>query len=56
MGRRLLIAAAVGGLVAAGVWSTSVAWWALMVALVLTWVSGLDYARSAPQLFGTRSV
>ena len=42
------IAAAVGGLAAAGAWSDRVAWWALLVALVLTWVSGLDYARAAP--------
>ena len=39
------IAAAVGGFAAAGAWSDRVAWWALLVALVLTWVSGLDYAR-----------
>lgn len=45
------IAAAVGGLAAAGVWDTTVSWWALLVALVLTWVSGLDYARAAPRLF-----
>jgi CDP-diacylglycerol--glycerol-3-phosphate 3-phosphatidyltransferase len=38
-------AAAIGGFAAAGAWSTDVAWWALLVALVLTWVSGLDYAR-----------
>jgi CDP-diacylglycerol--glycerol-3-phosphate 3-phosphatidyltransferase len=44
------LAAGIGGLAAAGVWSTSVAWWALLVALVLTWVSGLDYARSAPRV------
>jgi len=44
------IAGAVGGLAAAGAWSNGVAWWALFVALVLTWVSGLDYARSAPRL------
>ncbi|HEY6961761.1 MAG TPA: CDP-diacylglycerol--glycerol-3-phosphate 3-phosphatidyltransferase [Gaiellaceae bacterium] len=44
------IAAAVGGLAAAGVWSHSVAWWTLLVALALTWISGLDYARSAPAL------
>jgi CDP-diacylglycerol---glycerol-3-phosphate 3-phosphatidyltransferase len=44
------IAAAVGGLAAAGAWSDRVAWWALLVALVLTWVSGLDYARSAPSV------
>jgi CDP-diacylglycerol---glycerol-3-phosphate 3-phosphatidyltransferase len=50
------IAAAVGGLAAAGVWSTTVSWWALIVALVLTWVSGLDYARSAPRLLRSRAV
>ena len=44
------IAAGVGGLAAAGAWGTRAAWWALLVALVLTWVSGLDYARVAPQL------
>ena len=44
------IAAAVGGLAAAGVWSDTVAWWAMLVALVLTWLSGLDYARVAPAL------
>ena len=44
------VAAAVGGLAAAGAWSTSVAWWALLVALALTWISGLDYARSAPRV------
>jgi CDP-diacylglycerol--glycerol-3-phosphate 3-phosphatidyltransferase len=49
------IAAAVGGLAAAGVWSHDVAWWALLVALVLTWVSGLDYARAAPRLFRERA-
>jgi CDP-diacylglycerol--glycerol-3-phosphate 3-phosphatidyltransferase len=45
------IAAAVGGLAAAGLFGDSVAWWALLVALVLTWVSGFDYARAAPRLF-----
>jgi CDP-diacylglycerol---glycerol-3-phosphate 3-phosphatidyltransferase len=50
------IAAAVGGLAAAGAWSTSVSWWALLVALVLTWISGLDYARSAPRLLRSRAV
>lgn len=48
------IAAAVGGLAAAGAWSTTVSWWTLLVALVLTWASGLDYARSAPQLLRRR--
>jgi CDP-diacylglycerol---glycerol-3-phosphate 3-phosphatidyltransferase len=50
------IACAVGGLAAAGAWSDTVAWWAMLVALVLTWVSGLDYARSAPQLLRGRAV
>ena len=44
------VAAAVGGFALAGAWSTQAAWWALLVALVLTWVSGLDYARSAPSV------
>lgn len=44
------VAAAVGGFAAAGAWSKDVAWWALLVALVLTWLSGLDYARVAPRV------
>jgi CDP-diacylglycerol--glycerol-3-phosphate 3-phosphatidyltransferase len=44
------VAAAVGGFASAGAWSDRVAWWTLLVALVLTWVSGLDYARVAPRL------
>ena len=43
-------AAALCWFAAAGAWSDAVGWWALLVALVLTWVSGLDYARSAPRL------
>jgi CDP-diacylglycerol--glycerol-3-phosphate 3-phosphatidyltransferase len=45
------IAAAVGGFAAAGAWRNEIAWWALLVAVVLTWVSGLDYARVAPRLW-----
>jgi CDP-diacylglycerol--glycerol-3-phosphate 3-phosphatidyltransferase len=45
------VAAAVAGFAAAGAWTHSAGWWALLVAVVLTWVSGLDYARGAPQLF-----
>jgi CDP-diacylglycerol---glycerol-3-phosphate 3-phosphatidyltransferase len=44
------VAAAIGGFAAAGAWSSNVAWWALLVALILTWVSGIDYARVAPRL------
>jgi CDP-diacylglycerol--glycerol-3-phosphate 3-phosphatidyltransferase len=44
------VAAAVAGFAAAGAWSDTVAWWALLVAVVLTWVSGLDYARVAPRV------
>ena len=50
------LAAAIGGLAAAGAWEDTVAWWALLVALVLTWVSGLDYARAAPALLRRRAV
>jgi CDP-diacylglycerol---glycerol-3-phosphate 3-phosphatidyltransferase len=49
------IAAGVGGFAAAGAWSHRAGWWALLVALVLTWVSGLDYARVAPGLLRGRS-
>jgi CDP-diacylglycerol---glycerol-3-phosphate 3-phosphatidyltransferase len=48
-------AAAVGGFAAAGAWDDRVAWWALLVALVLTWLSGLDYARVAPGLLRGRT-
>ena len=50
------IAAGLGGLAAAGTWvdpvgDHTIAWWALVVALALTWISGADYARSVPRLF-----
>jgi CDP-diacylglycerol--glycerol-3-phosphate 3-phosphatidyltransferase len=44
------VAAGVAGFAAAGAWTDRAAWWALLVAVILTWVSGLDYARSAPRL------
>jgi CDP-diacylglycerol---glycerol-3-phosphate 3-phosphatidyltransferase len=44
------LAAAIAGLAAAGAWSDDVAWWALLIAVVATWVSGLDYARVAPRV------
>jgi CDP-diacylglycerol--glycerol-3-phosphate 3-phosphatidyltransferase len=50
------VAAAVGGFAAADAWSTHVAWWTLLIALVLTWLSGLDYARVAPGLLRGRAV
>ncbi len=49
------IATGVGGFAAAGAWGTSAAWWSMLVAVLLTWVSGLDYARNAPQLFRPRA-
>jgi CDP-diacylglycerol--glycerol-3-phosphate 3-phosphatidyltransferase len=49
------VAAAVGGLAAAGAWGNGVAWWALLIALALTWISGLDYARSAPRVLRGRA-
>jgi CDP-diacylglycerol--glycerol-3-phosphate 3-phosphatidyltransferase len=45
------VAAAIGGFAAAGAWRHDVAWWALLVGVVLTWLSGLDYARVAPRLW-----
>jgi CDP-diacylglycerol---glycerol-3-phosphate 3-phosphatidyltransferase len=48
------VAAIIGGLAAAGAVQDEVAWWALLAALVITWVSGLDYARVAPQLLRRR--
>ena len=50
------IAAGVGGLAAAGAWGNRAAWWALLVALALTWISGLDYARAAPRVLRGRTV
>jgi CDP-diacylglycerol--glycerol-3-phosphate 3-phosphatidyltransferase len=50
------VAAGIGGIVAAGVWNDRVSWWCLLVAVVLTWVSGLDYARSAPRVLRGRAV
>jgi CDP-diacylglycerol--glycerol-3-phosphate 3-phosphatidyltransferase len=44
------VAAGIGGFAAGGAWSDDVAWWALLVAVVATWVSGLDYARLAPRV------
>ena len=49
------VAAAVGGFAAAGAWGHGAAWWALLLALVLTWLSGLDYARSAPGVLRGRA-
>jgi CDP-diacylglycerol---glycerol-3-phosphate 3-phosphatidyltransferase len=48
------VAAGVGGFAAAGAWGTGVAWWFMLLAVVLTWASGLDYARGAPALFRRR--
>ncbi len=45
------VAAAVAGFAAAGAWTERAGWWTLLVAVVLTWLSGLDYARNAPRLF-----
>jgi CDP-diacylglycerol--glycerol-3-phosphate 3-phosphatidyltransferase len=44
------LAAAIAGLAAGGAFSDDVAWWAGLIAVVLTWVSGLDYARIAPRV------
>jgi CDP-diacylglycerol--glycerol-3-phosphate 3-phosphatidyltransferase len=44
------VAVGVGGLAAAGAWSDRVGWWALLIAVALTWLSGFDYARIAPRM------
>jgi CDP-diacylglycerol---glycerol-3-phosphate 3-phosphatidyltransferase len=44
------VAAALAGLAAGGAISDDIAWWALLLAVALTWLSGLDYARVAPSL------
>jgi CDP-diacylglycerol--glycerol-3-phosphate 3-phosphatidyltransferase len=44
------VAAAVAGFAAAGAWNDDVAWWALFLAVLATWVSGADYARVAPRV------
>jgi len=44
------VAAGLGGLAAGGAIDNSIARWGLVVALALTWISGLDYARLAPRL------
>jgi len=44
------LAAAIAGLAAAGAVSANAAWWALLAAVVVTCVSGLDYARVAPRV------
>jgi CDP-diacylglycerol---glycerol-3-phosphate 3-phosphatidyltransferase len=49
-------AAAVGGFAAAGAWGDRPAWWVLLAALILTWVSGLDYMRVAPSLLRGRAL
>jgi CDP-diacylglycerol--glycerol-3-phosphate 3-phosphatidyltransferase len=45
------VAAGLAGLAAGGAISTDVAWWAGLVALLITWISGLDYFLNAPRVF-----
>lgn len=42
------LAAALAGLAAGGAFPDTVAWWAGLVALALTWISAMDYFLSAP--------
>jgi CDP-diacylglycerol--glycerol-3-phosphate 3-phosphatidyltransferase len=44
------LAAVIAGLEAAGAWNADIAWWVLLLATLLTWISGLDYARVAPRV------
>jgi CDP-diacylglycerol--glycerol-3-phosphate 3-phosphatidyltransferase len=49
------VAVTVGGLAAGGAVRDDAAWVACLVAVILTWVSGLDYARLAPRLLRDRA-
>lgn len=44
------VAAGLGGLAAGGAFSVDVGWWAGLVALAFTWISGLDYFLAAPRV------
>ena len=44
-------AAGLAGLAAGGAISTDIAWWAGLIALLFTWISGLDYFLNAPRVF-----
>lgn len=44
------LAAGLGGLAAGGAFTTDIAWWAGLVALALTWLSGLEYFLNAPRV------
>ena len=44
-------AAGLAGLAAGGAISTDIAWWAGLIALLFTWISGLDYFLNAPRIF-----
>ena len=50
------VAAAVAGFAFAGAWGDGAAWWVLLIATVVTWISGLDYARVAPAVLRGRAV
>lgn len=45
------VATGLAGLAAAGAFTDDVAWWAGLVALLFTWISGVDYLLTAPRLF-----
>ena len=49
------VAVGLGGLQAGGAWTPDIALWAGVVALALTLLSGLDYARIAPALLRGRA-
>ncbi|MCY4086590.1 MAG: CDP-diacylglycerol--glycerol-3-phosphate 3-phosphatidyltransferase [Actinomycetia bacterium] len=45
------VACGLGGLAAGGAVGGDIGWWALVVALGVTWLSGLEYVRAAPSVF-----
>ena len=42
-----------GGYSLAGAWRDDFAWWSMLVAVIFTWASAVDYARAAPALLRT---
>lgn len=39
-----------GGYSLAGAWRDDFAWWSMLVAVIFTWASAIDYAKAAPAL------
>tara|TARA_B100000686_G_C16473800_1_gene803485 strand:- start:101 stop:634 length:534 start_codon:yes stop_codon:yes gene_type:complete len=49
------VSAGLGCLAAGGAISHTAAWWSLLGALAITWVSGLDYAQHIPRILRSKT-